>query len=159
MSLIVDMISVVGSSVSISGVTLKDLLKGNTDKKQIEAYVKYLEPKQVLTAPFHQEILPAVIKSLEDIKKETESLRSTCNDDYISIVVLHLILLLSEELMNLHKLQGASAANSKAMFKHLQRIRVKFAKAIGLLCTAYKIDISGSTLANFVIDLGYNPRV
>ncbi|MGI2146972.1 hypothetical protein [Shewanella frigidimarina] len=158
MSLIIDVISVVGSSVSISGVTLKDLLKGNPDKKQIAAYIKYLEPKQVLTAPFHQEVLPAVINSLDEIKKETENLRNTCNDDYISIVVLHLILLLSEELMNLHKLQGASAADNKAMFKHLHRVRVKFAKAIGLLCTAYKIDISGSPLANFVIDLGYKPR-
>ncbi|RVT48770.1 hypothetical protein EMM73_02135 [Rheinheimera sediminis] len=158
MSFIVDVISVVGSSASISGVTLKDLLKGNPNKKEIESYIKYLEPKQVLTAPFHQEVLPAVIKSLEEIKVKTETLRINCNDEYISIVVLHLVLLLSEELMNLHKLQGSTASDNKAMFKHLQRVRVKFAKAIGLLCTAYEIDISGSPLANFVIDLGYKPR-
>lgn len=113
MSIIMDIISVVGSGVSISGITLKDLIKKNPNKIEIERYIKFLEPKKVLTSPFDDEILPAVIKSLEEIKKETEGFRLKCNDDSVSLVLLHLILIMSEELMNLYKLSSLSDGNVK----------------------------------------------
>ena len=75
MSIIMDIISVIGSGVSISGITLKDLIKKNPNKVEIERYIKFLEPKKVLTAPLDEEIIYAVIKSLEEIKKETENLK------------------------------------------------------------------------------------
>ena len=54
MSIIMDIISVIGSGVSISGITLKDLVKKNPNKVEIERYIKFLEPKKVLTAPLDE---------------------------------------------------------------------------------------------------------
>lgn len=157
MSIIMDIISVIGSGVSISGITLKDLIKKNPNKVEIERYIKFLEPKRVLTAPLDEEIIYAVINSLQEIKKETESVRLKCNDESVSLVLLNLVLTISEELMSLHKISNSADANVK-MYKNLQKIRIKFAQALAMLCSAYDIDITRSELSKFILDVGYKPR-
>ncbi|EAN2044041.1 hypothetical protein D9N54_25165 [Salmonella enterica] len=157
MSIIMDIISVIGSGVSISGITLKDLIKKNPNKVEIERYIKFLEPKKVLTTPLDEEIIYAVIKSLEEIKKETENVRLKCNDESVSLVLLNLVLTMSEELMSLHKISNSADANVK-MYKNLQKIRIKFAQALAMLCSAYDIDITRSELSKFILDVGYKPR-
>ncbi|EJI8477109.1 hypothetical protein NES35_004660, partial [Salmonella enterica] len=126
-------------------------------KVEIERYIKFLEPKKVLTAPLDEEIIYAVIKSLEEIKKETENVRLKCNDESVSLVLLNLVLTMSEELMSLHKISNSADANVK-MYKNLQKIRIKFAQALAMLCSAYDIDITRSELSKFILDVGYKPR-
>lgn len=157
MSIIMDIISVIGSGVSISGITLKDLIKKNPNEVENERYIKFLEPKKVLTTPLDEEIIYAVIKSLEEIKKETENVRLKCNDESVSLVLLNLVLTMSEQLMSLHKISNSADANVK-MYKKLQKIRIKFAQALAMLCSAYDIDITRSELSKFILDVGYKPR-
>ena len=78
-----EIVSGISSATSISGVTLKDLVNSviGSDNKYIENYVSYLEAKKVLDAPFDKEVKDAVIRSLEEIKQETETLRVNCSSD------------------------------------------------------------------------------
>ncbi|KAA8596905.1 hypothetical protein F0Z19_4484 [Vibrio cyclitrophicus] len=145
---------------SISGVTLKDLLSNVTssDKKELENYIGFLESKRVLVAPFDQEVTQAVIASLEDIKKETELVRLRCDSDCTQHILLDLVFILSKELMKLHKHQNSS--NEVIFYKCLQSVRVRFAKALALLCASYNIDASKkhSDLAKFILEQSYSPR-
>ena len=92
--MISEIIASIATAATISGVTLKTLVdKSRANKNDIEAYIRFLEGRQVLTAPFDREVLPAVITSVEEIKRETESLRSNNSDEYVSLILLHLILI------------------------------------------------------------------
>lgn len=152
-------INSIASGASISGVTLKDLItKSSADKRAVERYVRFLEGKQVLTAPFDQEFLPAVISSLEKIKDETERFRADAGDEFVGLVLLHLVLKMSEELMALHKIDPNDPRRDHAMYRSIQEIRAKFARALALLCDAFKVDLSGSRLVPLVTDLSFRPR-
>lgn len=95
---------------------------------------------------------------MEEIKQETETLRINCSSETTKLVLLKLIVVLSEELMFFHK-QNSNPDDFR-FFKSLQRVRVKFAKTLALLCSAYKIDLSknNSDLATFVLEHAYRPR-
>ncbi|MFW1406181.1 hypothetical protein ACEV85_23270, partial [Vibrio parahaemolyticus] len=153
---------VAGLSVlaSISGVTLKDLVSkvSNSDKKELENFIAYLEAKRVLVAPFDQEVALAVVTSLEDIKKETEAVRQRCSSDFVQHVLLDLVFILSKALVKLHKQKNSS--DQVMFFKCLQSVRVKYAKALALLCASYDIDASQkhSDLAKFILEHSYSTR-
>ena len=152
-------VSWIASGASISGVTLKDLVtKSQVDKRAVERYVRFLEGKQVLTAPFNQEVLPAVISSLEKIKDETERFRASNSDEFVGLILLHLILKISEELMVLHKLNPNDPRRNQRMYRSIQEVRAKFARALALLCDAFKVDLSGSKLVPLVTDLSFRPK-
>lgn len=149
----------VASLASISGVTLKSLVQRHlSDHAVIKSYVKWLEGKQVLYAPFEQEVHIAVIKSIETIKTETEAVRSKIADELVSIVMLHLVLRMSEQLMVLHALNANDPRHAAKMYRAIQEVRAKFAGALALLCESHKINLSGSTLAPLVADLGFRQR-
>ncbi|MBU3823449.1 MAG: hypothetical protein H9917_01315 [Candidatus Oceanisphaera merdipullorum] len=157
--MIAEIISSIAIAVTISGVTLKDLIsKSKANKADIKAYIKFLEVKQVLNAPFEQEVLPAVIKSIEEIKQETEKLRVNINDDHASLILLHLVLKMSEELMVLHNLDYNDPKHNIKMYKSIQEVRSKFSKALVLLSAAFDIDLTKSNLLPIVLDMNFKPR-
>ena len=158
--MIEEIIAGIAMVVAISGVTLKDLISTSySDKSEVKKYIKFLEGKQVLTAPFNQEILPAVIASIEVIKKETEATRIKLSDENTSLILLNLVLKMSEELMILHKLDNMDPKHSIKMYKSIQEVRAKFSKALVLFSAAYNINLSGSNLASMVLDFNFKPRV
>ena len=157
--MIAEIIAGIATAVTISGVTLKDLIsKSKANKSDIESYIKFLEGKQVLVAPFNQEVLPAVVKSIEAIKQETEKVRVQLKDEYISLILLHLILKMSEELMVLHNLDQADPKHPMKMYKSIQEVRSKFSKALVLFSAAFNIDLSGSKLSPIILDMNFKPK-
>ena len=155
-----EIIGGIGSLASLSGVSAKDLIPfvSDPDKKIINDYLSFLEGKQVLVAPFNAEVTQAVIKSLESIKDETEKVRLNLNSKFAQHLMLDLVHTLSRELMNLYKYQGAS--NEVFFYKVLQIVRVRFARALSILCASYKIDLSANQtdLAKLVLEHAYRPR-
>jgi hypothetical protein len=84
MSLFLDIISVVGTAVSIAGVSLKDLMRKPLppgDKDEIKKFLRFLEARKVLFTGMDDEVQSAVIRSLEQIKLEIEGLRQRCHED------------------------------------------------------------------------------
>lgn len=79
MPLFIDIVSLVGSAASIAGVSLRDFLKKpnlpSNDRQQIELLILFLEGREVLFAGMDDETQKAVIRSLEEIKKEAEAVR------------------------------------------------------------------------------------
>lgn len=152
-------VATVASLASISGVTLKSLLRRHlSDHAIVKSYVKWLEGKKVLYAPFDREVHIAVVKSIETIKAETEAVRSKISDELVSLVFLHLVLRMSEQLMELHALDSSDPRHAARMYRSIQEVRAKFASALALLCESHKISLSGSTLAPLVADLGFRQR-
>lgn len=157
--MIVEIIAGIATAVTISGVTLKDLVsKSKANKNDIEDYIKFLEGKQVLVAPFNQEVLPAVVKSIEMIKQETEKVRVQLKDEYTSLILLHLVLKMSEELMLLHNLDQGDPKHPMKMYKSIQEVRSKFSKALVLFSAAFNIDLSGSPLSSIILDMNFKPK-
>ncbi|WNJ95572.1 hypothetical protein RND59_00160 [Vibrio ruber] len=155
-----EIIGAVGSAVSISGFSAKDLIPfvTHSDKKEFNDYFIYLEAKRVLVAPFDAEATHAVIKSLETIKEETEKLRLKLSAPLAQHFTLDLIHTLSRELMDLYKRQGS---NDEILFyKVLQIVRVKFARVLSILCASYKIDLTHNQteLAKLVLEHAYRPK-
>jgi hypothetical protein len=155
-----EIIGGISSVASISGFSLEDLLPLVTDpdKKELEKYFSFLENRQVLVAPFDQEVTSAVIRSLESIKDETEKCRINLKSEMARHFLLELITTLSKELMLLHKFQNSS--NDFLFYKTLQVVRIKFARVLCMLCAAHKVDLSikQTALAQMVLEHAYRPR-
>ncbi|HGE8495580.1 TPA: hypothetical protein ACKPX5_001628 [Serratia marcescens] len=155
-----DIISGVGVVASISGVSAKDLIPfiSDPDKKSLKSYFTYLEAKNVLVAPFDLEVSQAVIKSLEEIKHNTEELRLKIKSKQTQHLILNLVHTLSESLMSLYKHQNSG--NVVFFYKALQVVRVKFAKVLAMLCLTYKIDLSNQQthLARLVLEHAYRVK-
>lgn len=163
MSLFVDVISVAGVAITLSGVTIKDLVKSSVkaqDKQEIGSFITFLEGRKILLAPMDDENIHAVIHSLEEIKIKTEELRSKCNDESIRTVLLRLVLTLSEELHKLHTLDYSTSKGKYNMYRSLQKIRLEFSKALAMFCAAFKIDPSQShqRLSEFILNFAIRPR-
>ncbi|HHX8443416.1 TPA: hypothetical protein ACVO0G_004849 [Vibrio diabolicus] len=149
-----------GLAVTISGISAKDVASkfSNQDKARVEQYFKYLVAKQVLVAPFDDEVNIAVIKSLESIKLETEKMRIDIQNEFAQHLFLDLVHTLSKELMQLYKRDASN--NDVLFYKSLQVIRYKFARVLSVLCLSFKIDLSANQapLAKLVLEHAYRPR-
>ena len=163
MSQFVDVVSVAGALISLSGINIKDLLKSSDkaqDKQEIGSFITFLEGRRVLLAPMDAENQHAVIRSLEEIKIKTEELRGKCKDGSIKIVLLRLVLTLSEELHRLHTLDYTTSKGKYNMYRSLQKIRLEFSKALAMFCAALSIDPSQShqQLSEFILNYAVRPR-
>ena len=149
----------IATAATISGVTLKGLVsKSKANKSDIESYINFLEGKQVLIAPFNQEVLPSVVKSIEAIKQETEKVRVQLNDEYTSLILLNLVLKMSEELMVLHNLDQTDPKHPMKMYKSIQEVRSNFSKALVLFSAAFNIDLSKSPLSRIILDMNFKSK-
>jgi len=155
-----EIIGGISSTASISGFSIKDLISlvYSSDKKIFNEYFTFLENRQVLVAPFDQEVTQAVISSLESIKVETEKYRLMLQSELSQHFMLDLIHTLSRELMVLHKYQTTS--NEYLFYRTLQIVRVRFARILCMLCASYKIDLSikQTALSKMVLEHAYRPR-
>lgn len=158
----IEIVSLIGSVSSIAGLSLRDFLRGtplpSSDKIEIENYIRFLEGRNVLLAGMDDEVQIAVIRSLEEIKKETEALRQRCSDERIRSMLLKVLLTLSEELQKMHKVDQATNSGSYKIYLSLQRIRFVIAQSLAFLCAAFKIDPSKSRLKTFILDFAVRPR-
>lgn len=162
MSIFLDIISLVGSAASISGISLRDFRRtrppSNQDKIELSKYVQFLEGRNVLLAPMDAEIQAAVIRSIEEIKSETEGLRLRCTDDNVKIMLLRLLLTMSEELGKMHGIDSQTNKGKYALHLSIQRIRIEVARALAIFCSAFDIDPSNSRLKEFILDCAVRPR-
>lgn len=162
MTLFVDIVSVIGSLASISGVSLKDLLKtfkpSAPDGKEIANYIRFLEGRNVLFAPIDDEFHTAVIRSLEEIKRETEALRSKCEDTNVHTVLLDLLLKMSKHLKALHEIDSSTPQGKYTMYSALQSVRLDIARALALFCTAYKIVPRDQRMQEFVLNFALRTK-
>lgn len=162
MSTFVEIISLVGSAASIAGVSLKDFLRKPflpiTDKDEIQNFIRFLEGRNVLFAGIDDEVQTAVIRSLEEIKKEVEELRLRCTDEHVSTVLLNLLLTMSKHLQKLHGIDSSQAKGKYQMYLALQSTRFELARALSLLCTAFKIEPKKPRMQEFVLNFAVRPR-
>lgn len=162
MTFFVDVVSVIGSLASISGVSLKDLLKtfkaSAPDGSEITKYIKFLGGRNVLFAPIDDEIHPAVIHSLEEIKIETETLRSKCQDTNVNTVLLDLLLKMSKHLKKLYEIDSSTSQGKYIMYSVLQSVRLDIARALALFCTAYKIVPQDQRMQEFVLNFALRTK-
>jgi hypothetical protein len=162
MSLFVDIISLVGSAASIAGVSLKDFLRKPSlpisDKSEIESFMQFLEGRKVLFAGMDDEVQTAVIRSLEDIKKEAEALRLRCADEHVHTVLLNLLLTMSTQLQKLHGIDSSSAQGKYRMYLALQSVRFELARVLSLLCAAFAIEPQNARMKEFVLNFAVRPR-
>lgn len=158
MSLFLDIISFFGSVASISGISAKELSQKKTDLVELINYIQYLEAKNVLLAMFDDEVKTAVIKSIEEIKRETENLRIRCKDESVKTILLRLILVMSEELHRLHSIDTSTKHGTHKMFLSLTRFRKEMARTLGFFCRAFDIDPSNSRLKDFILNFSIKPN-
>ncbi|WP_417538684.1 hypothetical protein [Marinobacter sp.] len=163
MDMTLAVLTVAASTMSIAGVSIRDFFRTSSkaqDKHTVSAYITFLEGKDVLLAPLDDEVQPAVIKSLEKIKDETERVRTNISDEAIKTVLLKVTLTLSEELQKLYRLDTINDQGQYKMYCSLQRIRLDVSKALAMFCAAFGIDPSRSNrrLAEFILNFSVRPR-
>ncbi len=162
MSLFVDIISLVGSTASIAGVSLKDFLRKPSlpipDKDEIKSFMKFLEGRKVLFAGMDDEDQTAVIRSLEEIKKEAEARRLRCADEHLQTVLLNLLLTMSTQLQKLHGIDSSSPQGKYRMYLALQSVRFELARVLSLLCAAFMIEPQNARMKEFVLNFAVRPR-
>lgn len=162
MSLFIDIVSLVGSAASISGVSVKDFLSRvsarSSDKVEIENFMLFLEGRNVLFAGMDNEVQAAVIRSLEEIKREAEQLRTRCADEEIKTILLTLLLTMSKELHRLHGVNATSAHGQYKMYLALQGVRFELARILALLCAAFQIDPKNPRMREFILNFAVRPR-
>lgn len=162
MSFFIDLISLIGSAASITGVSIKDFLAkppaAGPDRTEIEKYIRFLEGREVLFAGMHEEVQTAVIRSLEQIKQKTEELRVNCTDEQVLTILLTLLLTMSRELQRLHGTDSASAQGKYSMYLALQGMRFEIARVLAVLCAAFKIDPLNPRMREFILNFAVRPR-
>ena len=162
MSVFVDIISLIGSAASISGVSLKDFVRKPSlpipDKDAIATFMKFLEGRKVLFVGMDDEDQTAVIRSLEEIKKEAEALRLRCTDEHVQTVLLNLLLTMSTQLQKLHGIDSSSTQGKYRMYLALQSVRFELARVLALLCTAFAIEPQDARMKEFVLNFAVRPR-
>ncbi|MEQ6887055.1 hypothetical protein [Salicola sp. Rm-C-2C1-2] len=163
MGMTLTIITVGAAAMSIAGINIRDFFRNSPkaqDKATIQSYIKFLEGKEVLLAPIDDEVQPAVIKSLEKIKDETERVRAGVNDEAIQTVLLQVILTLSKELQSLYRIDADTDQGKYKMYRSLQKIRLDMSKALAMFCAAFGIDPTGnnSRLGEFILNFSIRPR-
>jgi len=163
MGMTLTIITVGAAAMSIAGVNIRDFFRNSPkaqDKAAIQSYIKFLEGKNVLLAPIYDEVQPAVIKSLEKIKDETELARARVNDDAIQTVLLQVTLTLSKELQSLYRIDANTDQGKYKMYRSLQKVRLDISKALAMFCAAFSIDPTGnnSRLGEFILNFSIRPR-
>ncbi len=145
------LLALVGDIVTVGG-TFKKLLK-NPEKSYVEKYITLLETRRVLYAQFDEEIKGAVIKSIDNIKQETEILRSNITDTEIRKVLANLIKVMATEVDNLWAYDTLDRRGQYKMFMSIQRFRTVMAKALAILCRTYGIDPKSTELQSFIVNM------
>lgn len=163
MGMTLTIITVGAAAMSIAGINIRDFFRNSPkaqDKAAIQSYIKFLEGKDVLLAPIDDEVQPAVIKSLEKIKDETERVRASVNDQAIQTVLLQVILTLSKELQSLYRIDADTDQGKYKMYRSLQKVRLDMSKALAMFCAAFGIDPTGnnSRLGEFILNFSIRPR-
>lgn len=162
MSLFIDIVSLVGSTASIAGVSLRDFLKNQQlppgDRQHVELFLRFLEGREVLFAGMDDEVQTAVLRSLEEIKKEAEAVRQRCNDERVQTVLLNLLLNMSKQLQKLHGIDAGTAQGKYRMYLALQNIRFELARVLAMLCAAFHIDPRNPRMKKFILNFAVRPR-
>lgn len=162
MSFFIDLVSLIGSAASISGVSIKDFISRSPtsapDRKEIEEYIRLLEGKEVLFAGMDEEVQTAVIRSLEEIKRKTEELRVNCTDEQVLTILLTLLLTMSKELQRLHGIDSSTAQGKYSMYLALQGIRFEIARVLAILCAAFNINPQDPRMKSFILNFAVRPR-
>ena len=162
MSMFLDIVTLVASAASLSGVSLRDLVpKGATlsgDRQEIQNFMLFLEGRNVLFAGMEDEVRDAVITSLEEIKREAESLRIRCSDEHVQTLLLSLLLVMSKNLQKLHGTAGVAPREIYQMYLTLQSTRFELARTLALLCAGLNIEPRSERMKKFVLDFASRPR-
>jgi hypothetical protein len=147
----VSLLALVGDIVAVGGAVRQ--LVASPEKREVEQYITFLETRRVLYAQFDQEIKHAVIKSIEEIKSQTETLRSKTSDIEIRKTLGRLIKVMATELDNLWAYDTLDRRGQQKMFMSIQRFRTELAKNLAILCRVYGIDPASSELQQFIVNM------
>ncbi|GAB3554739.1 hypothetical protein GCM10027343_43040 [Noviherbaspirillum agri] len=101
---------------------------------------------------------PAVIRSLEEIKREVEDMRQRCSGVHVHTVLLNLLLAMSKQLQTLHGIDIETARGKYRMYLALQNVRFELARALAMLCAAFDIEQSNPKMKTIVLDFAVRPR-
>ncbi|KGG89845.1 MULTISPECIES: hypothetical protein [Comamonas] len=161
MGLFIDIVSLIGSTASIAGVSLRDFRKKQPppgDQKQVELFLRFLESREVLFAGMDDEVQAAVIRSLEEIKREAEAMRQRCQDEHVQTLLLNLLLTMSKQLQKQHGIDASTAQGQYSMYLALQSVRFELARVLAMLCGAFAIEPSNPRMKKFVLNFAVRPR-
>ena len=145
------LIALVGDILTVGGALKK--FYNNPEKKDVEQYILFLEPRRVLYAQFDQEIKQPVIQSISEIKLETEKLRTKISDSDIRRSLAKLIKVMQNELDNLWAYESTHREGQKKMFMSIQRFRTEIAKNLAILCYSYGIDPKSTELQQLIVNM------
>lgn len=128
-------------------------LKKNSERRNVESFITFLECRKVLYAQIDQELKDSVIRSLEEIKRETEQLRRDIQDKELRSSLGKLVSVLSEELGNLWAYDTLHRNGQMKMFMSLQKARTEMARNLAKLCFAYGVDPASTELSSFIVNM------
>lgn len=145
------LLSLVADIVSLGDAARR--LVHNPERSEVERYIQFLEVRKVVYAQVDQELKAAVISSLEDIKDETERLRTGIKDRNVRKSMARLIEVISDELRDLWAYDTYHRIGQMKMFMSLQRFRTELARTLGMLCHAYEISPASTELQAFIVNM------
>jgi len=145
------LLALVGDILTVGGAFKK--LFNNPERHEVEQYILFLEQRRVLYAQFDQELKQPVIKSISEIKIETERLRTKVKDTEIRKSLAKLIKVMQNELDNLWAYEATHREGQKKMFMSIQRFRTEMAKNLAILCYSYGIDPQSTELQQLIVNM------
>lgn len=153
---------ILSSSVSLGSISYK-YFKSKRDliaheNSNVQFFVNQLSTKDVFVANIHSEVLPAVIKSLEDVILEIDTLVSKVSHEELELILKNFKLALKVEISGMYVLDPNEPKYLIKFFKHLQKSRKEAAVVLAFLCGAFEISINDSNFKNFLIIYGISPR-
>lgn len=162
MATFVDMVTIASAGIVICELSARYFIsKKNAlmaEKSYVESFVAAMSKKDVLKAPIDDEVLTAVIKSLENIVQETDILSTQTSNQDIKDVAYNLRTIINTEIRKIYKLDEKKAKDQFELYRSLQKVRLNCAKTLALLCTIFEIDPQDPIFQNFVLNYVIKPR-
>ena len=162
MTSFVDMVTIASGGVTICGLPITYFIaKRNAliaEKQHVENFIDSMSKKDVLRANIDDEVLAAVIKSLENIIQETDTLSTQTSDNSIKDIAYNLRLTINTEVRKIYGLDEKLVKDRYEIYKSLQKVRLNCAKTLAFLCASFEIEIKDPDFKNFVLNYAIRPR-
>jgi predicted alpha/beta hydrolase len=123
-------------------------------KRDFEAYLSELETRRVLYTEWRYEDINAVLGSLDDILRQTRTLRSAHSGNAQASGLLRS--LISQIQKGIDTIRGCNMHSREGEFmayRALLRIRTEMARVLAIFCGMLDVDPGKSELRKFIMDM------
>lgn len=156
MSSFVDLVTIASAGIMICELSSRYFIQKKNaflaEKKNVENFVDSMSKKDVLKAPIDDEVLAAVIKSLENIVQETDILSTQTTNQDIKDIADKLRITIKTEIRKIYKLDEKEPKDKFKLYKSLQKVRLNCAQTLAFLCASFEIEPQDPIFKNFVLN-------